>query len=113
MKFLTVDSMNLTNLVVTVAIAIIACISCIRFMKYRAYKCEFTDASCAWVTMYRTYQCKFTAISSSGTLMVMVIFDFICYFKEDIAANDMFQQIWWFIVMMAFLFNIKTFYNSN
>ena len=48
-------------------------------------------ASCTGFMQYRAY---------------MAIIDSICYFKEDIAANDMFQLIWLFIVMFAAVFNL-------
>lgn len=88
MEFLTVDTMNLINYIVTIVIVIIVYASCTGIMRYRAYKC------------------KFPAISSLVTLIVMAIIDSICYFKEDIAANDMFQLIWLFIVMFAAVFNL-------
>lgn len=88
MEYLIVDIMNLINFIVTIVIAIIAYASCTGFMKYLAYKC------------------KIPAISSLVTLFVMAIIDSICYFKEDIAANDMFYLIWLFIVIFAAVFNL-------
>lgn len=93
MKFLTVGTMNLINSIVTVVISIIACASCSVFSTYLTYKCKFPAMSSL-------------VISSSVTLFVMTIIDFICHFKEDIAANDMFQQIWLFIVIFAAVFNL-------
>lgn len=90
--------MNLINSIVTVVISIIACASCSVFSTYLTYKCKFPAMSSLVISS--------SVISSSVTLFVMTIIDFIYHFKEDIAANDMFQQIWLFIVIFAAVFNL-------